>query len=89
MLELQTRVPRSLQSLKHSSRSYSRGTESSRQHDAHRLGAHAPARDAAGGVGGATEEDGLIKLPPKIELKCIGEPMSYLALWVISIVGLN
>jgi hypothetical protein len=28
------------------------------------------ARDAAGGVGGPTEEDGLIKLPRQIELKC-------------------
>jgi len=52
MLELRTRVPRSLQSLKHSSSSHSRGTESSRQHDGHRAGAHAVARDAAGGAGG-------------------------------------
>jgi hypothetical protein len=39
------------------------------ERDRHRMGAHAVARDAAGGVGGL-EEDGLIKLPPKIELKC-------------------
>jgi hypothetical protein len=32
------------------------------------MGADAVARDAAGGVGGV-EEDGLIKLPPKIQLK--------------------
>ena len=40
-----------------------------RRRDRHRLGAHALARDIAGGVGGV-EEDGLIKLPPKIESKC-------------------
>jgi ABC transporter substrate binding protein len=39
------------------------------ERDGHWLGAHALARDAARGVGGA-DEDRLIKLSPKIELRC-------------------
>jgi hypothetical protein len=39
------------------------------ERDRHRMGAHALARDAARGVGGA-DEDRLIKLSPKIELRC-------------------
>ena len=39
------------------------------ERDGHRMGAHAVARDAAGGVGGV-DEDRLIKLSPKIELRC-------------------
>jgi hypothetical protein len=39
------------------------------ERDGHRMGAYALARDAARGVGGA-DEDRLIKLSPKIELRC-------------------
>jgi hypothetical protein len=46
------------------------------------------ARDAEGGVGGA-EKGGLIKTPPKIELEVSEGLLKYLALWVVSIVGLN
>src|SRR5262249_41699239 len=58
------------------------------ERDGHRMGADAVARDAAGGGVAGVEEDGLINIPPKLELKCRG-PYEFLALLDLFVWGLN